>query len=152
MSKIDKIDKKIETLKRSLEKAHNNSDPDASFGYEFMENLETIPEMIPAAFLPALLGIDLYSDIIDDDKLSKPARVAMMALASGLAVPCFLLTALLAAPVAAIAIPASAAFAGVKKAQQGIIERRIKKIPAAIEQLEAEKEKITSETRTTPKI
>ena len=143
IEKLTKEKQKIEERIKKLQSLEEKSKNIEGFGETMLTSLEAIPELLPAAFLPALLGIELYSDAMEYEK--KGQRIAMCALSTPLAVPSFALTAILAAPVAIVAIPTGAVMGGVNSARKASIKKRIEKLPEAISKLEEKKAAIEKE-------
>lgn len=132
----EKIDAQIEKIQAmSPEKTENTEFADA-----MLNGLEAVPEMLPAAFLPAMMGVELYADALESETVAK--RVGMCALVTPLAVPCIALTAIVSLPVAAIAIPTSAVIGSVNTARVAAKNKRIDKMPKALEKLNEKKAKL----------
>lgn len=143
MEKLIKEKEKVEAKIAKL-KAMNLEGPEIDgFGDTMLSSLEAVPELLPAAFLPAVLGIEMYMDAMESE--TKAGRIAMCALSTPLAVPCIALTAVLAAPVAIVAIPTGAVMGGVNSARIATAKKRVKKMPEALAKLEAKKEALEKE-------
>ena len=143
MEKLIKEKEKVEARIAKLKAMKIETPEIDGFGETMLTSLETIPELLPAAFLPAMLGIELYMDAMESE--TKGGRIAMCALSTPLAVPCIALTAVLAAPIAAIALPTGAVMGGVNSARIAATKKREKKIPEALAKLEARKEVLEKE-------
>lgn len=143
IEKLTKEKQRIEEKIQKLQSMSETRDKIEGFGDTMLSSLEFIPEVLPAAFLPAMLGIEMYMDAMESE--TKGQRIAICALSTPLAVPSIALTAVLAAPIAVIALPTGAVMGGVNSARKAAMKKRIEKMPQALAKLEEKKAAIERE-------
>lgn len=102
--------------------------------------LEFIPEVLPVTLLPALLGFELYADALECDTLA--GKIAMCALSTPLAVPCFALSLLLAAPFAIPSLAISTVMGGVQSTYAGAHNARLSKAEKKLKRLQEQREEL----------
>ena len=139
------LDSQISKLEEFLGK---KKEKDVSFGEYALSGIEILPEILPVAFLPALMGAELYGEVVDSD-LPTPKKVALCALNSVIAVPCFALTLLLTLPLAAITVPTSLIMGGVQSSHAATRNARVKKARKKLSSLRERRKEIDKELSNT---
>ena len=139
------LDYQIEKLEEFLGK---KKEKEVSFGEYAINGIEVLPEILPAAFIPALMGAELYGEVIDSN-LSTPKKVALCALNSVIAIPCFALTLIVTLPIAAITVPTSLIMGGVQSSHAAARNARVKKARNKLASLRERRKELDKELSNT---
>ena len=107
----------------------------------FGDTMDFLVEVLPAALIPAMFGVEMISEISEAE--SKGAKVALTALSLPLVIPSFALSALLCLPFAAITLPTSAVIEGVTVARHKKSNKRIKKAMKRLDELKEKRKELT---------
>ena len=135
------LDKKIAKLSKYVETA--KEEPILLPEY-LASAIEFIPEVMIAALLPGMMGVEMYSEALDPEN-SLASKIALTTLFTPLALPCIALSLILVSPIAIPALAISSIVGGVQSTYAGTHNARIKKAKKKLKSLKAKRDELDSQ-------